>query len=115
MTGMQFRKLALKLPEAVELEHMGHPDFRVKGKIFAPLNFEEDRGMVKLTPEQQHEFTTTCPASFKPVPGGWGRQGSTSVQLETVNEQQMRAAVLSAWRAATAKKAAKQAPKKRSA
>ncbi|MBV8436261.1 MAG: MmcQ/YjbR family DNA-binding protein [Silvibacterium sp.] len=116
MTVEDFRRIALSMPGASESAHMGHPDFRVAGKIFATVCYPNEQwGMVKLTPEQQHEFTTTCPASFKPVPGGWGRQGSTSVQLETVNEQQMRAAVLSAWRAATAKKAAKQAPKKRSA
>jgi hypothetical protein len=35
MTADKFRKLALALPEAIEAEHMGHPDFRVGGKIFA--------------------------------------------------------------------------------
>ena len=32
-----FRKLALALPEAEERAHMGHPDFRVRGKIFATV------------------------------------------------------------------------------
>jgi len=34
MTADGFRKLALNLPEATEAAHMGHPDFRVRGKIF---------------------------------------------------------------------------------
>ncbi len=56
MTADQFRKLALRLPEALEGEHMGHPDFRVGGKIFATLGPRGDWGMVKLTPEQQAVF-----------------------------------------------------------
>ena len=28
-----FRRLALALPEAEESQHMGHPDFRVRGKV----------------------------------------------------------------------------------
>ena len=31
---------------------MDHPDFRVRGKIFASLGPHEAWGMVKLTPEQ---------------------------------------------------------------
>ena len=37
MTADEFRTLALSLPEAVEDEHMAHPDFRVRGgKILQP-------------------------------------------------------------------------------
>ena len=32
-----FRRLALAFPGAEERAHMGHPDFRVGGKIFATL------------------------------------------------------------------------------
>jgi hypothetical protein len=36
-TIAMFRRLALSLPEAAEGAHMGHPDFRVRNKIFASL------------------------------------------------------------------------------
>ena len=52
MTADEFRGLALDLPEAVEGAHMGHPDFRVGGKIFASLGPDEAWGMVKLPPDQ---------------------------------------------------------------
>ena len=56
-----FRRLALSLPEATESAHMGHPDFRVRGKIFATLGSPDDGwGMVKLTPEQQDAFVQTA-------------------------------------------------------
>jgi hypothetical protein len=61
MTADEFRSLALSLPEAEEKEHMGHPDFRVRNKIFATLAPGETQGMVKLTPEQQSMFVKTEP------------------------------------------------------
>jgi hypothetical protein len=33
----QARRIALALPDAVELDHHGKPSFRVRGKIFATL------------------------------------------------------------------------------
>jgi len=75
MTADEFRGLALSLPEAVEGAHVGHPDFRVRGKIFATLEPAEDWGMVKLTADQQALFVRTEPGVFQPVNGGWGRRG----------------------------------------
>lgn len=37
MTPDDARRLALRLPEAVEEDHHGRPSFRVAGKIFATL------------------------------------------------------------------------------
>ena len=37
MTGDAFRDLALALDGAIEASHMGHPDFRANGRIFATL------------------------------------------------------------------------------
>lgn len=67
MTADQFRKLALLLPEALEGAHMGHPDFRVRGKIFATLGPDETWAMVKLTPEQQAAFIQVEPKAFQPI------------------------------------------------
>ena len=53
VTANAFRRIALGMHTAVESEHMGHPDFRANGRIFATLDAEGDWGMVKLTPEQQ--------------------------------------------------------------
>ena len=35
MTADDFRRITLALEGAVEKAHMGHPDFRVNGRIFA--------------------------------------------------------------------------------
>ena len=98
MTPDAFRRLALALPEAVESAHMGHPDFRVRGKIFASLGYPDERwGMIKLTPEQQAEVVAQSPPMFQPVPGAWGRQGSTHVHLPAARVAPVRAAMKVAW------------------
>jgi hypothetical protein len=42
MTAEQFRKIALRIPGAIELSHMNHPDFRLYVKIFASLGAPEE-------------------------------------------------------------------------
>ena len=86
---------------------MGHPDFRVHGKIFATLGYPDQRfGVVMLTPEKQREFILLAPETFAPVPGGWGLKGSTRVVLEKADESAVRDALLTAYRKVPAKKAA---------
>jgi hypothetical protein len=77
--------MALGLKGAVEGAHMGHPDFRADGRIFASLQADGKRGMVKLTPEQQQGFVQQHPAAFEPESGAWGRQGCTRVRLSAVD------------------------------
>lgn len=104
MTPASFRRLALELPEAVESAHMNHPDFRVGGKIFATIAPDGERGMVKLTVEQQAEFVRGQPKMFATVSGGWGRGGATSVLLPAASEAAVRRALLAAWRNTAPKK-----------
>src|SRR5262245_59366801 len=98
MNANKFRSLALSLPEAIEKEHMGHPDFRVGGKIFATLWPDDHWGMVKLTLEQQAAFISAAPQVFQPVSGGWGRRGATRVQLAKASALVVRQALTAAWR-----------------
>jgi hypothetical protein len=98
MTADDFRELALSLPEAVESAHMGHPDFRVRGKIFATLGPGEEWGMVKLTPEQQGVFVRTEPDVFQPIKGAWGRRGCTHVRFQKATRPAVRQALIAAWR-----------------
>lgn len=108
MTADEFRELALALPEAVEAEHMRHPDFRVRNKIFATLGPGELWGMVKLTPAQQQTFVRTEPAVFQPVKGAWGKKGCTNVRLEAATEHSLRQALSEAWRNAAPRSLAEQ-------
>src|ERR1019366_8536432 len=99
MTGADFRRIALTMPEAVEGAHFGNPDFRVAGKIFATLALEKEGfGVLLLSPEQQAGMVEDAPELFSPVPGGWGRQGSTRVCLPKVPPAILEAALRTAWR-----------------
>ncbi|MFL6843340.1 MAG: MmcQ/YjbR family DNA-binding protein [Allosphingosinicella sp.] len=98
-TPDDFRRIALSFPGAEERSHMGHPDFRVGGKIFATLGApDEGWGMASLMPDQQEDFMTLAPDAFKPAAGAWGRGGSTLVRLETVPDALLEAALAAAWR-----------------
>jgi hypothetical protein len=87
---------------------MGHPDFRVREKIFATLGPGEEWGMVKLTPEQQAVFVRSEPDVFQPIKGGWGRRGATQVILQAATEASVRQALGVAWRNTAPKRLAQQ-------
>lgn len=98
MTPDGFRRLALRLPEAVESAHMGHPDFRVGGRVFASLGHPDaGSGMVKLTPEQQEAVIAAEPDVFAPAAGAWGRGGATTVKLARARTPSLRTALGAAW------------------
>lgn len=98
MTIGQFRRMALSLPEVEERAHMGHPDFRVGGKIFATLPHPDKAvGMVKLTPEQQRVYIQAHPNVFTPAQGAWGLGGSTLVQLKDADPEVVLEAMRAAW------------------
>jgi hypothetical protein len=90
---------------AVEAAHMGHPDFRVNGRIFATLRSDNRHGMVALTPDQQQTFMKDYPAAFSPEAGAWGRQGCTAVRLEVVDDDALGEALTLAWQNGAAKAA----------
>jgi hypothetical protein len=100
-----FRRIALAFPGAEEKAHMGHPDFRVGGKIFATLQAPgSDTGMVALHPEQQELAMDAEPEAFRPAAGAWGRGGSTLVDLGQVSDEWLERTLDWAW--------AKRAPEK---
>jgi YjbR protein len=92
-----FRRIALSLEGASESAHMGHPDFRVNGRIFATIHHDHKSGMVKLTPEQQQHFVTENPEIFVPENGAWGRAGSTKVMFRAADEDILGEALTLAW------------------
>jgi hypothetical protein len=98
MDADDFRRIALSLEGAEESSHMGNPDFRVGGRIFATLaSAKQGYGNVKLTPGQQAAFVEELPEVFVPVAGGWGRGGMTHVRLAAANEELLAGALRAAW------------------
>jgi len=112
MTAKDFRRIALGMKDAVESAHMGHPDFRLNGRIFATLHADMKWGMVTLTPEQQARFVKDAPDAFKPENGAWGLQGCTAVLLDAVDEEMLGEAMTLAWRNRSEKVASRRKPRK---
>ena len=106
-----FRRIALSLPEVIEAGRMGHPDFRVKNRIFATLGYPgRGWGMVKLTADQQDWLVRAEPGVFSPVVGEWGRAGCTNVKLRAARKDMVREALITAWRNRAPKRLAQQLP-----
>ena len=99
LTAKDFRRIALSLEGAEEGSHMGHPDFRVGGRIFATLAAVENGfGNLMLDPEQQKAFVDELPEIFLPIPGGWGRNGATHIRLAAATEDVVHGALQVAWK-----------------
>jgi len=117
MNAADFRRIALSLEGAEEASHMGAPDFRVRGRIFATLASEDEGyGNLMLTPEQQSDFVRELPDVFLPIHGGWGRMGMTHIRLAKATEDILAGALRTAWKLRieknTKKKKKKSAPRR---
>jgi hypothetical protein len=99
MRADDFRGIALALPEATESAHMAHPDFRVRGKIFATLGYPDaGHGTAKLTPELQERYMRLYPKAFFPAAGTWGRRGYTVILLAGTTSAIVEPVLAAAWR-----------------
>jgi len=109
LTSAAMRKLALALPETEEKAHHGHPDFRVRGKVFATLWPDERRAVLRLGRLEQAALVETHPETYSRA---WGATGWTSVQLDTVAVAEFRELLADAWRGVAPKRLAATLPMK---
>lgn len=90
------REIALSLPEAVEGEHMDHPDFRVRKKIFATLWPDDLQAVVFVDPGSHRELLKAQPKTFST--NGWSeRYGALNVHLKHISQKQFRSLVFDSW------------------
>jgi hypothetical protein len=98
MDAEDFRQMALSLDGAEEGSHMGAPDFRVGGRIFATLAMQHlGYGNLMLSPALQQALIAEAPDVFLPIPGGWGRMGCTHIRLADASAEQMLKGLQLAW------------------
>ena len=98
MTAEQFREQALSFNEVLEGAHMGHPDFRARGRIFATLGYPDNQwAMVKLPLDEQKLLVEQHPKIFSLAKGAWGLQGSTMVHLDSAKADLVAGALEIAW------------------
>lgn len=89
----RFRALAGALEGAIEVPHMERTAWRTKARIFATVAPDERSVNLKLDLEAQERWCEARPEAFRPVPGGWGRMGMTTVELARVDEVDLVAAL----------------------
>src|SRR6478735_6581109 len=78
------RQLALSFEEAAEQPHFEKASFRIRKKIFATLDTEKHWVVVKLSLVQQSVYHDWNREVIYPVPGAWGKQGWTVIELKKV-------------------------------
>src|SRR5258705_738610 len=91
------RELALSFPETDEHPDFDRSAFRVKKKIFATLDEARKRVMVKLSATDQSVFCAYDDSVIYPVPGGWGRNGATYIELSKVRKSMLKDALTTAY------------------
>ena len=99
MNVADFRRFALSLEGAEEGSHMGAPDFRVGGRIFATLASQgQGYGNLMLTPEQQTEFVRELPRRFPAHSGRLGKNGSDPHSSGESERGHVSGALRTAWK-----------------
>ncbi len=95
MTPDDARRLALRLPEAVEQDHHGRPSFRIAGKIFATLwdgrtmNVMVDEPGIRTAVASHPEW---CTERY------WGRRlAAVAVDLEHAPVEALAELLTDAW------------------
>ena len=97
MTVKEAIALAMNFPEVVQAPHFERTSFRVKKKIFATLDVKKKRVVVKLSAIDQSVFIAYDSSVIFPVPGAWGKQGWTIIELEKVRKTMFQDALQTAY------------------
>jgi hypothetical protein len=93
VTAETFRQMALSLPGVIELPHFDRASFRVNKRIFATLDEKKKIAVLMFSPLEQSVFCSFDKAIVYPVPGGWGRQGSTIFELDKIKKTMLKDAL----------------------
>ena|SRR5437868_9856679 len=95
-------RIILSMPEAEKSQHHGHPDFRVKNKIFATLWPTESRAVLKIDPVNQGRLLKSEPAAFST--NAWSKYGCTNIHLQHIDAKLFQELVEDSWQAVAPKK-----------
>jgi len=95
-TANDLRRLARALEGTTEAPHFERTAFKV-ARIYATLAADGKSANLMYPPDEQELRCAMLPAAFAPVPGGWGRNGATTVTLAAVSVEQLEEALRCAW------------------
>lgn len=92
------------MPDAEEAVHFENTAFKIRKKIFATLNTQENRCCLKLSAIDQSVFCSFDKEIIFPVPNKWGKQGWTLVNLKKVRKDMLKDALNTAYQTVLNKK-----------
>lgn len=92
-----YRQLALSFPDVVEMPHFDRVSFRINKKIFTTILEKDMLIMVKLSLVDQSVFCAFDKNIIYPVPGGWGKQGATYIDLKKIKKSMLKDALTTAY------------------
>lgn len=98
-TAKQLREIALSLDGTTVAPHFDRTAFK-RSRIYATLAADGQSANFRLTPEDQAIMTSFHPEVFRPVAGGWGRQGWTTAELTAMTLTQLTSVLETAWNSA---------------
>ena len=101
-TGEDLRRLALALPGVVEKPHFDRAAF-VVARTFVTLAADGKTANFKFAPDEQALKCEVASDAFAPVDNAWGAQGWTTARLDRLTQQEVGAALETAWRHAQPK------------
>jgi hypothetical protein len=103
-TEEDVRRLALSLPEVVEKPSYGTPGFRVRDRLFARVQPEEDAVVVwRENIDEKHALIESEPARFCSTPHYDGHP-TVLVRLATVGTDELWEILAESWRVRAPKK-----------
>lgn len=79
------RKLALALPGTNEEPHFEKISYRVNKKIFATVDQENKKIVLKFDLNDQDFFSLAAKGSVYPIENKWGQQGWTCVEMKSTD------------------------------
>lgn len=97
VSATEVKKIALDFEATAELPHFEVISFRVRKKIFATLNLQENRACLKLSLIDQDVFSKVNQGVIYPVPNAWGKYGWTLVDLKRVRKVVFKDAITCAY------------------
>jgi hypothetical protein len=104
MRAATFRRLALQLPDAEEIETWETATFRVRKRIFAMFSDREREAWVKSTFDEQAALVEMQPETFF-VPPYVGSKGWIGVRVGRIDAGEASELLTEAWRMTATKRA----------
>ncbi|MES2617208.1 MAG: MmcQ/YjbR family DNA-binding protein [Bacteroidota bacterium] len=93
----EYNALAIAFEGSSEEPHFEKSSFRVNKKIFTTLDSTNRRVCVKLSEIDQSAFGAFDSTIIYPIPNKWGKMGWTFIELDKVNPEVLKDALICAY------------------